>query len=361
MRTSRRRARALLFAIVATCVAPLSPGAARAGDRPFALQWTAPAGCPEGAAVEAEITRLLGDQSPPPSGALRAVGTIAPAGSGFELHIELSRDGWSSARTVRGATCGALADAGALIVAMAIDPEAAARSGAAATGDRSIAGARPARPAPEPPAAAARAAEPAPPRVPPSAAPLTRARARPTDGSVERAPLLRIGLGGMTDLGTMQRLTGAIEPWAGVVVGPVRLEAAASFWPGRRAESAAKARAGGTVDLVAGSLTACALLPPLERAVRPHFEVGVPCAGFELGRMHAEGYGVSDPGEGSGLWAALRSGAAASWVVAPWVRLRLRLEAVVPLERPRFVLEGVGEVHEPSVAARAALGLELAL
>ncbi|KYG00965.1 hypothetical protein BE21_06710 [Sorangium cellulosum] len=165
----------------------------------------------------------------------------------------------------------------------------------------------------------------------------------------------------MTDVGTMQRLSGAIEPWAGVVVGPARIEAGAAFWPGRRAESAAKPRAGGTVDLVAGSLTACALLPPLARAVRPDFEVGVPCAGVELGRMHAEGYGVSNPGEGSGLWAALRSGAAASWVVAPWMRLRLRLEAVVPLERPRFVLEGVGEVHEPSVAARAALGLELAL
>ncbi|WP_437314112.1 hypothetical protein [Sorangium sp. So ce385] len=365
MRTSRRRARALLFAIVAPCVAPLASSAARADDRPFALRWTAPAGCPEGAAVEAEITRLLGDQSPSSSGALRAVGAIAPAGSGFELHIELSRDGWSSARTVRGATCPALADAGALIVAMAIDPDAAARSGTAATDDRSIAGARPANPAPEPPAAAARGAEPAPPRGPPTApprsAPPTRARARPTEGSVDRAPRFRIGLGGMSDLGTMQRLSGAIEPWAGVVVGPARLEAGASFWPGRRAESAAKPGTGGTIDLVAGSLAACALLPPLERAVRPDFEVGVPCAGVELGRMHAEGFGVSDPGEGSGVWVALRSGAAASWVVAPWMRLRLRLEAVVPLERPRFVLEGVGEVHEPSVAARAALGLELAL
>ncbi|KYF51066.1 hypothetical protein BE04_45360 [Sorangium cellulosum] len=139
----------------------------------------------------------------------------------------------------------------------------------------------------------------------------------------------------MSDLGTMQRMSGAIEPWAGVVVGPARIEAGASFWPGRRAESAARPGTGGTIDLVAGSLTACALLPPLERAVRPDVEVDVPCAGVELGRMHAEGYGVSDPGEGSGVWVALRSGAAASWVVAPWMRLRLRLEAVVPLERPR--------------------------
>ncbi|WP_159396890.1 hypothetical protein [Sorangium cellulosum] len=158
----------------------------------------------------------------------------------------------------------------------------------------------------------------------------------------------------------MPRLSGAIEPWAGVVVGPARLDAGASFWPGSTAASAAKPQSGGTIDLVAGSLTACALLPPLARAVRPH-EVGVPCAGVEFGRMHAEGYGVSDPGEGGALWVALRGGTAAAWVVAPWMRLRLRLEAVVPLKRPRFVLEGVGEVHAPSVAARAALGLELAL
>jgi hypothetical protein len=173
--------------------------------------------------------------------------------------------------------------------------------------------------------------------------------------------VLRIGLGVLGDLGTMQGVSGAIEPWAGVVVGPARLEVGASFWPGNTAESAARPRSGGTLDLVAGSLTACALLPPLARAAGPHFEVDVPCAGLELGRMHAEGYGVSDPGDGSALWAALRGGAAAAWIVAPWVRLRLRLEAVVPLRRPRFVLGGVGDVHEPGVAARAALGLELAL
>ncbi|WP_437506131.1 hypothetical protein [Sorangium sp. So ce1099] len=361
MRTSRTKARALLFVIVIPCVAPLASSAARADDRPFALRWTAPAGCPAGAAVEAEITRLLGDQSPASNGTLRAAGTITPVGTGFVLSIEISRDGWESARTVRGATCRALADAGALMVAMAIDPEVATRSGTAATGDRSSAGSSPANPAPEPPAAAARTAEPTPPRVPSTSLPPTRGRERPTEGAAERAPLFRIGLGGISDLGTMQHLSSAIEPWAGVVVGPARLEAGASFWAGNTAESAARPRSGGTIGLVAGSLAACALLPPLARAVGPHFEVGVPCAGFELGRMHAEGYGVSDPDEGSALWAALRGGAAAAWVVEPWVRLRLRLEAVVPLKRPRFVLEGVGDVHEPSVAARAALGLELAL
>ncbi|KYF68340.1 hypothetical protein BE11_47320 [Sorangium cellulosum] len=342
------------------CVATLASSAARADDRPFALRWTAPADCPSGAAVEAEITRLLGDQSPTSNGTLRAAGTITPAGTGFVLSIEISRDGRESARTVRGATCRALADAGALMVAMAIDPEVATRSDNLATGDRSSAGASPANPAPEPPAAAARTAEPTPPRVPSRSVPPTRGRARPTEGVAERAPLFRIGLGGMSDLGTMQHLSGAIEPWAGVVVGPARLEVGASFWARNTAESAARPESGGTLDLIAGSLTACALLPPLARAVRPHFEIGVPCAGFEVGRMRAQGYGVSDPGEGNALWAALRGGAAAAWVVEPWVRLRLRLEAMVPLRRPRFVLEGVGEVHEPSVAARAALGLELA-
>ncbi|WP_437957710.1 hypothetical protein WME76_41445 [Sorangium sp. So ce119] len=325
------------------------------------MRWTAPADCPAAAAVEAEITRLLGDQSSPSNGTVRAAGTITPVGTGFVLYIELSREGWTSARTVRGATCRALADAGALIVAMAIDPEVATRSGTEATGDRSSAGARPAPPAPEPPPAAARTAEPTPRSDPPEPVPPTTEQEPPTEGAAERGPVFRVGLGVMGDLGTMQGVSSAIEAWAGVLVGPARLEAGASFWPGNTAESAARPQSGGTIDLVAGSLTACALLPPLARAARPHFEVGVPCAGLELGRMHAEGYGVSDPDEGFALWAALRGGAAAAWVIAPWMRLRLRLEAVVPLKRPRFVLEGVGDVHEPSVAARAALGLELAL
>jgi hypothetical protein len=91
-------------------------------------------------------------------------------------------------------------------------------------------------------------------------------------------------------------------------------------------------------------------------------EVGLPCAGAEVGRIHATGSGVDKPGEGDSLWVALRGGVAGAWVLDSWVDLRARVDVVAPLVRPRFVLTGVHEptpVHEPTVAGRAGLAVEI--
>jgi hypothetical protein len=59
------------------------------------------------------------------------------------------------------------------------------------------------------------------------------------------------------------------------------------------------------------------------------------------------------------VWLALAGGVGGAWIVAPWLDLRLTLEATAPIVRPRFVLAGVGPVHQPGVAGRAGLALEL--
>ena len=89
------------------------------------------------------------------------------------------------------------------------------------------------------------------------------------------------------------------------------------------------------------------------------FEIG-PCLGFELGRLHASGFGVSNPGEGSTLWAAIDGGGVLALRLAAPLALVLRLGAAVPLLRPSFVLENVGPVFRPpAVAARGESGVEL--
>ncbi|MEJ7734549.1 MAG: hypothetical protein WKG00_35805 [Polyangiaceae bacterium] len=90
----------------------------------------------------------------------------------------------------------------------------------------------------------------------------------------------------------------------------------------------------------------------------PRFELDVPCAALELGRMHAEGYGVTNPGEAARLWSAARVGVAGGMVASPWLALRMRLEAVVPLRSPRFVLGNVGIVHEAAFSGRASVIVE---
>ena len=65
---------------------------------------------------------------------------------------------------------------------------------------------------------------------------------------------------------------------------------------------------------------------------------------------------------GRALWLAATAGASALLPLTPRLAARLGLELTVPLQRPRFVIDDLGDVHRPGpVTARLALGLELAL
>jgi hypothetical protein len=72
------------------------------------------------------------------------------------------------------------------------------------------------------------------------------------------------------------------------------------------------------------------------------------CVGAELGRLHAVGFGVSDPGQGSALWAAASAALGLSYSLGEHWLLEGRGSALVPWVRPRFVLTNVGDVFQPS-------------
>jgi hypothetical protein len=102
------------------------------------------------------------------------------------------------------------------------------------------------------------------------------------------------------------------------------------------------------VDLLAGWAATCRAL------VTAPVELG-PCVGIELGRIHAAGFGVTEPGEGSELWVAGLAGGLLTWAPVPAIAVGLRVDVALPATRPVFVLQGVGSVHQPgSVAGRVA-------
>jgi hypothetical protein len=134
-----------------------------------------------------------------------------------------------------------------------------------------------------------------------------------------------------------------------------RIEAGVAVRPARAATIASRPTAGGDVDLLAGLVVTCRDLALFKSPI----ELG-PCAGIEVGRIHAAGFGVRTPSEASQLWVAPRVGGMITWAPLRLLGLVLRLEAAFPLDRPRFVLEEVGAVHRPSVAVgRAEAGVEL--
>jgi hypothetical protein len=80
----------------------------------------------------------------------------------------------------------------------------------------------------------------------------------------------------------------------------------------------------------------------------------------ELGSVEAQGVGLNDDHVGAARWVGVGAGVGVAWPMAPLVRLVGVVEAVVPVQRPRFMLVDGTEVYRPEPAtARCGLGLEV--
>ncbi|HVZ35242.1 MAG TPA: hypothetical protein VG963_22605 [Polyangiaceae bacterium] len=139
----------------------------------------------------------------------------------------------------------------------------------------------------------------------------------------------------------------------------LQLEALGTVWLSQQVLLAGSASgAGGDVSLATGALRAC--VQTLGSA-RSEISSAV-CAGAEIGRRAGTGLGVQRPLEAHALWLAPNLDLGLSWRV-PRSNLSLgaSVGAAAPLERQRFLLDGLGQVHQPAaLAARAALSLDVA-
>ncbi len=139
-----------------------------------------------------------------------------------------------------------------------------------------------------------------------------------------------------------------------MVIAPFRFELGGGAWIDRRTTVPQQPSAGGDVGLAAGSAGACwSFLRPGQ------LELG-PCASFELGRLHADGFGGTSQGSGSALWSALGAGALFAWAPVRWIAGVVRLDAAAPFARPTFVIDGLAPVYRSSpVVGRATFGVEV--
>jgi len=113
-----------LVALAASTLLP-SPLPADTGAR-IALRWAAPAECPSGAAVGAEVDRLLGPTAARLPAPIAVSAEVARDDRGaWHVHLETPGEGTPRVREIHGASCAAIADATALILALRIDPAAA--------------------------------------------------------------------------------------------------------------------------------------------------------------------------------------------------------------------------------------------
>jgi hypothetical protein len=315
---------------------PTTPALAQPASAglPLTLDWSAPASCPSRARVLDQVITVLGRSS-----ASRATVSVAavvestPRGK-WRVRLVLASAGESGRRQFEAESCEAAADATALIVALAIDPNAMATALPLESPEPAPDRARPPIVQPTPPVPIAPAA---PATSAPSAVAAPGARVVAT----------RLSFGG--ELGTLSRATGGGELAVGVVARRWQLEATASDWTAATSTPAGQTREGARLGVAALGLRGGYRIPLGEFALAP-------LLGTEVDWISAAGFGGTARTSKTAPLLAFDVGATAAWSVTRSFALACTLEAVVPTSRPLFV---ASEVQRTSLAGgRALLGLE---
>lgn len=301
----------------------------------------APAECPDRDALERGVRARV---TPPPDLDLRARVEIVQRGAELAATLEIERASGTAMRRLHDPDCRALAEAITLVIAMAIDPDAALREPSTmpralpepldegqvdpSTAPGPSPDPAPPDPAPPDPAPSAPALpDPAPPApAPPDPAPPASAPA-PSHLSFLAEASFTGGAGLLPSIsyGALALVGLRIEGFELALGGDVLAES--------RAQLASSTR-GGDFGTAAGRLRLSYAfdLAPFELA---------PTLAIDVGATWGRGFGVTTPGAGTALSVSLALGGLARWFFLPELGLTLFAELVVPFLRPEFILTGV--------------------
>ncbi|MEO8875539.1 MAG: hypothetical protein ABI461_08130 [Polyangiaceae bacterium] len=328
---------------------------------PIDLTWNAPAGCSDSATILKQVVSLRGNRT---GSAEHLVATadvaLDPSGVWNLKIVTTFADGTHGEREIQAESCKAAADATASILALALTnraqemataPLVIADAGAPITTTTPATSATTSTTADAaaPPPVATVATQPdagaPPPDVKPSEPPeASRAHIplRPYVGAFfggTSGDLPSLGLGGGGALGLMY--------------GMARLEGYGEYFAFGRARFASSAGGANFQVFSAGARTCLSF--------GDTFSLG-PCAAFELGSMRGQSFDVSKPSSGNALVADGFLGALGLFPLDKnrHFALRALLEIGASFQRPQFVLDGVGFVHQPSaITGRGTVGAEL--
>ncbi len=325
------------------------------------LAWSAPRGCPSEHTVEAKIrARLSGDAGARVNAQVR----VTAEGATFHVAIRLSGD-VEAQRMLNAESCEAAADATALLVGMAIDPDARSADASIAqttTADRgdanTSASADTARKHDTTSTEISDTAQDPDPTADeimsePSDA-LTQGDDVTDTRDAENGPVLGVdaGLGLGLDWGTLPGPSAGGLVQVNLRVARVLLSITGSGWWPREVSIASDASV--AIGWWAATAEACHLSGKT-------LQIG-PCLGLDVGRYRWRAGGLSDH-SAAGIWAAFATAAVVGRArltnplyASLWVGVR------TPLSYPELLVVGAGEVFSPArVGAHATLLLTVVL
>jgi len=365
-------------------MSPLLAAALFAAPAPgLQIDWQAPAECPGQAELRARVGSLVGAAAERTE--LRVAGRVVREGERWTLTLELVRAGSREARTLRDGACRGLAEAAAVVIAVAIDPR--ATGGGAGPEDRSgePGGVVPAPPGEVSGGTGAGAGEVSGGTGAGEVSGGTGAGAGGVSGGtgaggdagaepgadgsggddikMSRGTGRRLALGvrvggGVGFLKLLPGVHGVIDVGLGLEGRGWRVEASGLFVPPVRV--VVEEGVGGVFRAGAGELRGCGL--PALRGGALAFPL---CVGLQLGAMRGAGEGsrLVEQSAARSLWATSRIGAAIRWRPRGGrVGLWLGVDAIVALVRPEFVTAtetGTRLVHRAArIGGQVGLGVE---
>ena len=308
------------FGLAAFVVAASLCARARADELRLTLDYSAPSGCPSAEAMQSAVRRLATKQTEPYSARV----AIESEQQRFTARINAS-DG--TERTLVGNTCEEVAEATAVVLALAISPSSPLGETA---------------PAPTPAKDAEHRKQ-----HPPLAS------AGPPGEPVH----LKLGAAGVLDLGTLPHVDLGASARVGVTARTWSAALEGAYWllPERRVLPQNSNLYG---DFSWWALIATGCVAPLDGS--PRIEL---CAGPELGRLTGRGGGVTSPATSTKDAGTYRLGIQALAEVHVPLSTHLRLRAglgaaAVVLGRRAFEIDHLGLYSPPVVSGRAAFGVE---
>jgi hypothetical protein len=345
----RRAALTILVAVsLAAATVSLSEAQPNATARPVAVEWTAPEECPGVDYVESQIDALLAGAAASPAPALRAQATVRrERDGGWRVDLTTAIGADVGHRALTAESCRAVADATALILALAVDPERVA-SNRSTVAPASASAPPSAEVPPAPSASASRTL----PRARPSVV-VRRPRVVPPPSP---PPTFALEVGGALEMGTLPSVTPEMLLTVAVVPAlarDFRFEATGAISAFSSVES--PPTMSGKFELRVAGVGACFL--PIAGAV----ELGL-CAGAEVDSLAGSGLAETRPRNATATWVALRPHATLAYPFVPGWALRLDGGAGIALARPEFDSTGIdsGFIHRTAeVSGRVSFGVEL--
>lgn len=302
------------------------------------VAWQAPAGCPDEAAFVASVERFLDRplrEAVVDPVAARVV--VKSADGGFAATLDLESGAREQTRQLRDESCEVLASAAAFIVAVTIDPEVVFPAEAIGEDEEGIAGSAT---EPEPPVVTA-----------PDSGPDESDREAPAVAP-RRFPLRgAVRVSGNATAGVLPGFGPGLGVGGSVHVGRARIEVDGAWLFERQLDLGAERSAEFRLWTVGGRGCWAPSAGPVEFPL---------CGGVQGGSMRGRSEGISFTDAKSSPWLAARVGPGLVYLPSRHAGVFLDAEALIPLVRPQFTIENLGEVYTPAPASASfRVGLEV--